>query len=134
MGLSEDLCTEFFEDAADFPGQKSLDELLADYLRMHTTAFAAPAAELGDSGLYRFRKGAELHANSPEIVRRLHAHVKSPTPKNIPPSKNSPSGRELFSFAICWTLFPVRRSPWKKWNPLHRCSSVSARRPCRSAL
>src|SRR4029077_7503756 len=31
-----------------------------------------------DAGLYRFRKGAELHANSPEIVRRLHAHVKSP--------------------------------------------------------
>ncbi|MDP9337988.1 MAG: glutamate synthase large subunit [Acidobacteriota bacterium] len=78
VGLSEDLCTEFFEDAADFPGQKSLDELLADYLRMHTTAFAAPAPELGDSGLYRYRKGAELHANSPEIVRRLHAHVKSP--------------------------------------------------------
>ena len=77
VGLSEDLCTEFFEDAADFPGQKSLDELLSDYLRMHTTAFAAPAAaELADSGLYRFRKGAELHANSPEIVRRLHAHVK----------------------------------------------------------
>src|SRR5450432_1507008 len=79
VGLSEDLCTEFFEDAADFPGQKSLDELLADYLRMHTAAFAAPlAAELADSGLYRFRKGAELHANSPDIVRRLHAHVKSP--------------------------------------------------------
>jgi glutamate synthase (ferredoxin) len=78
VGLSEDLCTEFFEDAADFPGQKSLAELLADYLRMHTTAFAAPNAELGDAGLYRFRKGAELHANSPEIVRRLHAHVKSP--------------------------------------------------------
>ncbi|MEQ1472932.1 MAG: glutamate synthase central domain-containing protein, partial [Candidatus Acidiferrum sp.] len=78
VGLSEDLCNEFFEDAADFPGQKTLDELLADYLRMHTAAFAAAAPELGDSGLYRFRKGAELHANSPEIVRRLHAHVKSP--------------------------------------------------------
>ncbi len=26
----------------------------------------------------RFRKGAELHANSPEIVRRLHAHVRAP--------------------------------------------------------
>ncbi len=84
VGLSEDLCTEFFEDAADFPGQKTLDELLADYLRMHTSAFAAaPNAELGDSGLYRFRKGAELHANSPEIVRRLHAHVKSPGREEI---------------------------------------------------
>ena len=37
VGLSEDFCSEFFEDVADFPGQKSLDDLLKDYLRMHTT-------------------------------------------------------------------------------------------------
>jgi glutamate synthase domain-containing protein 2/glutamate synthase domain-containing protein 1/glutamate synthase domain-containing protein 3 len=78
VGLSEDLCAEFFEDAADFPGQKTLDELLADYLKMHEKAFAATADDLGDAGLYRFRKGAELHANSPELVRRMHAHVRAP--------------------------------------------------------
>ncbi len=78
VGLSEDLCAEFFEDAADFPGQKSLDDLLGDYLRMHRAAFSGAAHELADAGLYRFRKGAELHANSPEIVRRMHAHVRAP--------------------------------------------------------
>jgi glutamate synthase domain-containing protein 2/glutamate synthase domain-containing protein 3 len=78
VGLSEELCAEFFEDAADFPGQKTLDELLSDYLRMHRAAFSGAANELADAGLYRFRKGAELHANSPEIVRRMHAHVKAP--------------------------------------------------------
>ena len=78
VGLSEDLCAEFFEDAADFPGQKSLDDLLGDYLRMHRAAFSGAANELADAGLYRFRKGAELHANSPEIVRRMHAHVRAP--------------------------------------------------------
>ncbi len=78
VGLSEDLCAEYFEDAADFPGQKSLDDLLGDYLRMHRAAFSGTANELADAGLYRFRKGAELHANSPEIVRRMHAHVKAP--------------------------------------------------------
>src|SRR5712664_4163803 len=78
VGLSEDLCAEFFEDAADFPGPKSLDDLLGDYLRMHRAAFSGAANELADAGLYRFRKGAELHANSPEIVRRLHAHVRAP--------------------------------------------------------
>src|SRR3984957_2558342 len=85
VGLAEDLCAEFFEDAADFPGQKSLDELLGDYLKMHEKAFAATAeglpAGLGDAGLYRFRKGAELHANSPELVRRMHAHVRAPDAK-----------------------------------------------------
>ncbi len=81
VGLAEDFCTEFFEDAADFPGQKSADDLFADYLRMHTTAFGQAADDLADSGLYRFRKGAELHANSPEVLRRLHAFVKAPEAK-----------------------------------------------------
>src|SRR2546425_3763398 len=45
---------------------------------MHEKAFVAPVEEMPDAGLYRFRKGAELHANSPEVVRRLHAHVKAP--------------------------------------------------------
>jgi glutamate synthase domain-containing protein 2/glutamate synthase domain-containing protein 1/glutamate synthase domain-containing protein 3 len=78
VGLADDFCAEYFEDAADFPGQKSLDDLLADYLRMHTAAFSGDAHDLADAGLYRFRKGAELHANSPEIVRRMHAHVRAP--------------------------------------------------------
>src|SRR5271156_2407381 len=83
VGLSPDVCDEFFEDAADFPGQKSLDDLLGDYLRMHTAAFAEGSDDLSDSGLYRFRKGAELHANSPEVLRRLHAFVKAPETKKF---------------------------------------------------
>jgi glutamate synthase (ferredoxin) len=78
VGLSEDFCAEFFEDVADFPGQKSFDDLLTDYLRMHKAAFSAVSDDLADAGLFRFRKGAELHANSPDIVRRLHAHVRAP--------------------------------------------------------
>src|SRR5271167_2115917 len=78
VGLSEDLCSEFFEDAADYPGSKTLDDLFADYVRMHTTAFSPASTELADAGLYRFRKGAELHATSPEVVRRMHAHVRAP--------------------------------------------------------
>jgi glutamate synthase domain-containing protein 2/glutamate synthase domain-containing protein 1/glutamate synthase domain-containing protein 3 len=78
VGLNEDFCAEFFEDVADFPGQKSLDDLLNDYLRMHKAGFSGVSDDLADSGLFRFRKGAELHANSPEIVRRLHAHVRAP--------------------------------------------------------
>jgi glutamate synthase (ferredoxin) len=81
VGLSEEICAACFEDAADFPGQKSLDGLLGDYLQMHTTAYAGPSEDMGDAGLYRFRKGAELHANSPEVVRRIHAHVRAPDAK-----------------------------------------------------
>jgi len=84
VGLSEDLCAEFFEDAADFAGQKTLDDLIADYLRMHQSSFAKTGEEMNDAGLYRFRKGAELHANSPEVVRRIHAHVKAPAAGKYP--------------------------------------------------
>src|SRR5271163_3294685 len=78
VGLAEDLCADYFEDAADYPGSKTLDDLFADYIRMHTTAFSPASTELADAGLYRFRKGAELHATSPEVVRRMHAHVRAP--------------------------------------------------------
>jgi glutamate synthase (ferredoxin) len=81
VGLAEDLCNEYFEDAADFPGQKSLDDVFGDYLRMHFAAFGQESDDLSDSGLYRFRKGAELHANSPEVLRRLHSFVKAPEAK-----------------------------------------------------
>jgi glutamate synthase (ferredoxin) len=81
VGLSEQLCADVFEDAADFPGQKTLDDLFSDYLRLHKAAYSGETDDLSDSGLYRFRKGAELHANSPEVVRRLHAHVRAPDAK-----------------------------------------------------
>ena len=84
LGLSDQISAEFFEDAADFPGQKSLDDLLGDYLRMHSAGFSGTGEDLADAGLYRFRKGAELHANSPEVVRRLHAHVKAPEAGKYP--------------------------------------------------
>jgi glutamate synthase (ferredoxin) len=78
VGLAQEICEQFFEDAADYPGSKSLDDLFSDYLRMHASAFSPESAGLSDAGLYRFRKGAELHATSPEVVRRLHAHVRAP--------------------------------------------------------
>jgi glutamate synthase domain-containing protein 2/glutamate synthase domain-containing protein 3 len=84
LGLSEDLCTELFEDASDYPGSKTLDDLLTDYLRMHELAFSAQSGDLPDLGLYRFRKGAELHATSPEVARRMHAHVRAPLAGKYP--------------------------------------------------
>ena len=82
LGLDEDICREFFEDAACYPGSKTLDALLQDYLHMHAAGYGGGTDELADHGLYRFRKGAELHATSPELVRRMHAHVRKPQAGN----------------------------------------------------
>ena len=81
LGLDEDICHDYFEDAARYPGSKALDSLLKDYLEMHESAYAPSGNELADRGLYRFRKGAELHSTSPEFVRRMHAHIKQPAPE-----------------------------------------------------
>jgi glutamate synthase domain-containing protein 2/glutamate synthase domain-containing protein 1/glutamate synthase domain-containing protein 3 len=80
LGLEAKIGREFFEDAAFYAGTKTLDSLLQDYLQMHAAAYGDGGADLADRGLYRFRKGAELHANSPDFVRLMHAEIRNAKP------------------------------------------------------
>jgi glutamate synthase domain-containing protein 2/glutamate synthase domain-containing protein 1/glutamate synthase domain-containing protein 3 len=82
IGLDPAVCEEFFEDAGHTLSGKSLDHLLEDCLACHAAGFGASAAEFRDAGLYRFRRNGELHSSSPELVRRMHRYIKSPTPQN----------------------------------------------------
>ena len=82
VGLDEAVCAEFFEDAPHVLGGKSLDDLLADALAAHAAGFGSVTAEFRDAGLYRFRHNGERHANSPELVRRMHRYIKFPSPEN----------------------------------------------------
>ena len=82
VGLDPALCAEFFEDAPHVLGGKSLDELLLDVLAAHAAGFGSADAEFRDMGLYRFRHNGERHANSPELVRRMHRYIKFPSPEN----------------------------------------------------
>ncbi|HEY4949747.1 MAG TPA: glutamate synthase large subunit [Candidatus Acidoferrales bacterium] len=81
VGLDEDICEEFFEDASASLGGRSLDDILETSIHSHVRAFAASDALMPDSGLYRFRHAGEKHSTSPELVRRMHAYLKSPTPE-----------------------------------------------------
>ncbi len=82
IGIDPEVCAEFFEDASCVLAGKSLTGLLQDCLDRHAAAYAAPMAHMQDNGLYRFRHNGELHATSPELVRRLHRYIKSPTEEN----------------------------------------------------
>ena len=82
MGLDPDVCSQFFEDASCSLAGKSLTELLQDCVDRHRAAFSIPSAPLQDNGLYRFRHKGERHASSPELVRRMHRYIKSPTEEN----------------------------------------------------
>jgi glutamate synthase domain-containing protein 2/glutamate synthase domain-containing protein 3 len=82
IGLDAAVCERFFEDAGHTLGGKTLDDLLGDCLSCHAAGFGSSAAEFRDAGLYRFRRNGEQHASSPELVRRMHRYIKSPTPEN----------------------------------------------------
>lgn len=82
IGLDEDLRSRFFEDAGSALGGTGLDELLQDCIARHAAAFTAEHSALRDHGLYRFRHNGERHATSPELVRRMHRYIKSPSPEN----------------------------------------------------
>ncbi|MGE5205535.1 MAG: glutamate synthase-related protein, partial [Chlamydiota bacterium] len=79
VGLDREVCQRFFEDAHSALGGKNLPELLQDALDTHAAAFASGNAELRDAGLYRFRHQGEAHGNSPDVVRRMHQYIKSPS-------------------------------------------------------
>ncbi len=82
IGLDAKLCQRFFPDAGRALGGKSLDDLLQDTLERHAAAFIDEAHALRDRGLYRFRQHGEQHANSPELIRRMHRFLKSRTEEN----------------------------------------------------
>ena len=79
IGLDGSLCREFFENAPRCAEATSLERVLEDYLHNHALAFHPEHKGPRDAGLYRFRKEGELHGTSPELLRRLHAHVKTGT-------------------------------------------------------
>ncbi|HEV2118316.1 MAG TPA: glutamate synthase large subunit, partial [Terriglobales bacterium] len=81
VGLDSDICDHFFEDAHRTLGGKNLRELLQDALDTHTAAFACEKDTLRDAGFYRFRHQGETHGNSPDVVRRMHQYIKSPSEK-----------------------------------------------------
>ncbi|HSY99790.1 MAG TPA: glutamate synthase large subunit [Terriglobales bacterium] len=82
IGLDEQLRANFFEDAGGALGGKGLDELLEDCIERHAVAFRTENSQLRDLGLYRFRREGERHATSPDLVRRMHHFIKSPTQEN----------------------------------------------------
>jgi glutamate synthase domain-containing protein 2/glutamate synthase domain-containing protein 1/glutamate synthase domain-containing protein 3 len=106
VGLDEDICEEFFEDASSSLGGRSLDDILQTSIHSHVRAFAAGDSPMQDSGLYRFRHAGERHSTSPDLVRRMHAYLKSPTPEKyaayseLADSRDSVSVRDQLEFAL----------------------------------
>jgi glutamate synthase domain-containing protein 2/glutamate synthase domain-containing protein 1/glutamate synthase domain-containing protein 3 len=78
VGLDQSLCSRFFENAAHVAEATSLEEILEDYLENHRLAFTQESPALKDAGWFRYRRGGEQHATSPELLREFQAHGKAP--------------------------------------------------------
>jgi glutamate synthase (NADPH/NADH) large chain/glutamate synthase (ferredoxin) len=105
LGLDPEVHREFFEDATFILPGKNLADLLEEALAQHASAFASATGELRDAGYYRFRKNGELHANSPDLIRKFHSHLKSLDAQGAP-GISPELGREPVSIRDLLELVP----------------------------
>ena len=121
VGLDQDVCAEFFEDAPCILGGKGLADLLQDALHRHQEAFAPAAGMrdggLRDAGLYRFRRDGERHSSSPELVRHLHRYIKSPTPENYQAYTGLALHRETLAVRDLLETIPCSPAPLPEVEP-----------------
>jgi glutamate synthase (ferredoxin) len=111
IGLDAKLCQRFFPDAGRALGGKSLDDLLHDTLERHAAAFIDETQALRDRGLYRFRQHGEQHANSPELIRRMHRYLKSGTEENYLAFTELAEKKEPLAIRDLLEIRPARSIP-----------------------
>lgn len=77
VGLDRGVASEYFGDTPSHVGGIGLDDIAAEYLRMHATAVAGADASVVDAGEYANRKDGEPHSWNPETVKALRAAAES---------------------------------------------------------
>ena len=117
VGLHPEIAAEFFEDASVVPGGKTLEEILEDCLWRHAAAFREDRGGLQDAGFYRFRQTGERHSNSPELIRRMHRYIQSPTPENYQAYQEISDSRETVAIRDLLSLVPGRAIPIEEVEP-----------------
>lgn len=117
VGLDPEICEEFFEDASATLGGKRLEGILEDSLWRHAKAYANTTIELEDAGLYRFRQAGERHSNSPEIVRRMHRYIQSPTPESYRAFVEVAGNRQPVAIRDLLTIEPGTKIGIKEVEP-----------------
>src|SRR5438034_6377312 len=76
IGLDREVVDRCFPDTRSLIGGRKFVDLARDVLDRHRAAFGTPAEKLDFAGLYRFRRGFERHAYSPDVIRYLQKAAK----------------------------------------------------------
>ncbi|HKS95132.1 MAG TPA: glutamate synthase large subunit, partial [Terriglobia bacterium] len=76
IGLDDRVVERCFPDTRSLIGGRTWGDLERDILDRHQSAFGKPSDKLDFAGFYRFRRGFERHAYSPEVIRNLQRAAK----------------------------------------------------------
>jgi glutamate synthase domain-containing protein 2/glutamate synthase domain-containing protein 1/glutamate synthase domain-containing protein 3 len=76
IGLDAEVVNKFFPETRSQVGGRKLLDLANDVLERHRGAFGTTSERLEFAGVYRFRKGFERHAFSPDVIRHLQKAAK----------------------------------------------------------
>ncbi len=71
IGLDSQVVQTFFPDTRSQVGGRCWSDLARDVVDRHQQAFAGKDEKLDFAGFYRFRRGFERHAFTPEAIRKL---------------------------------------------------------------
>jgi glutamate synthase (ferredoxin) len=81
LGIGTELIQDHFTGTPSQIGGVGLDEIALEVLARHTLAYGPEAlSQLEDGGFHRYRKGGEVHAFAPQVIKTLHALVASGEP------------------------------------------------------
>lgn len=80
VGLSAELLAAHFGIEPTLAGNVDLAALAATTLARHASAFASHRTDLDEGSRHRFRRGGEVHAFEPSVVKALHAAMASQKP------------------------------------------------------
>lgn len=91
-GISTKLVEECFTGTPSQIEGVGFEEIARESLARHEMAYAAPvpveegkeaaALQLGDPGFYRIRRGGELHAVTPPVIKNFHSFVRTNKPED----------------------------------------------------
>jgi len=118
IGLDSDVVKQFFPDTRSLVGGRKLVDLANDVLAQHREAFAAPSETLAFSGFYRFRKGFERHAFSPDVVRNLQKAAKENNAEAYQAFAHGVDEREPLALRDLLRFGPAKPIPLEEVEPV----------------
>ncbi|HEX5412296.1 MAG TPA: glutamate synthase large subunit [Terriglobia bacterium] len=118
IGLDQDVVKEFFPDTRSLIGGRKLVDLAHDVIARHGEAFPAVSGKPEFAGYYRFRKGFERHAFSPQVIRNLQKAAKEDDAESYKAFAREVDEREPITLRDLLKFVPAKPIPLEEVEPV----------------